>query len=115
MPGAFKALDVGAQYEALDQGVVQAADVNTTDGQLARPGYRLLGDPRHVFGWGNVVPVVSEKILAAEGPAFARTVNRVSTLLSMHAIRMLNAAVDVLHQDPKVVAQEFLRAHGLVP
>ena len=115
VPAAFKALDVGAQYQALDQGSIQAADVNTTDGQLAGRGYTLLSDPQRVFGWGNVVPVVSAKVLAAEGPAFAATIDSVSALLSAREMRRLNAAVDIYHQDPGTVARQFLQAHGLVP
>jgi osmoprotectant transport system substrate-binding protein len=114
-PATFKPLAIGDQYQALDQGTVQAADVNTTDGQLITGNYALLGDPKHVFGWGNVVPVVPARVLAVEGPAFAATINRVSALLTTPVIRQLNAAVDVSGEDPKVVAQQFLAAHGLVP
>jgi osmoprotectant transport system substrate-binding protein len=114
-PAAFKPLAIGDQYQALDQGSVQAADVNTTDGQLITGNYALLADPKHVFGWGNVVPVVPERVLEAEGPAFAATINRVSALLTTPVMRQLNAAVDVSGEDPKVVAQQFLAAHGLIP
>ncbi len=115
LPASFKALDVGSQYQALDKGTVQAADVNTTDGQLASGTYQLLADPRHAFGWGNVVPVAPAKVLLAEGPAFARTINRVNSLLSTPVMRTLNAAVDIGHQTPAAVAKQFLQAHGLVP
>ncbi|MGI8429614.1 MAG: glycine betaine ABC transporter substrate-binding protein [Solirubrobacteraceae bacterium] len=113
-PAAFKALDIGAQYPALDDGTVQAADVNTTDGQLIIPDYELLSDPRHVFGWGNVVPVVPTKVLAAEGPALAATINKVDSLLSTSVMRALNAAVDLSHQDPALVAKQFLLTHGVI-
>ena len=46
---------------------MQAAYVNSTDGQLASGDYRLLSDNRRIFGWGNVVPVVSATALAKEG------------------------------------------------
>jgi osmoprotectant transport system substrate-binding protein len=115
VPAAFKALDVGAQYQALDQGSVQAAGVTTTDGQLAGPGYKLLQDPRRVFGWGNVVPVISATVLVREGPAFAATIDHVNSLLSTSVMRRLNAAVDISHQDPVVVAKQFLVADGLIP
>ncbi|HEY6396420.1 MAG TPA: glycine betaine ABC transporter substrate-binding protein [Solirubrobacteraceae bacterium] len=115
VPAAYKPLGVGLQYQALDQGTVQAADVNTTDGQLVSGNYTLLADPRHLFGWGNAVPVVSAKVLQAEGPAFSSTINRVSALLTISVIRQLNAAVDISGQDPKVVAQEFLASRGLMP
>jgi osmoprotectant transport system substrate-binding protein len=75
----------------------------------------LLGDPEHVFGWGNVVPVVPTKVLQAEGPDFAATINKVSALLSTAVMRQLNAAVDVSGETPQVVAQQFLIAHGLIP
>jgi osmoprotectant transport system substrate-binding protein len=114
-PAAFKALEIGGQYQALDQGTVQAADVNTTDGQLTTGNYVLLKDPLKVLGWGNVVPVVSAHVLQAEGPQFAATINRVSSLLTLQAIRQLNAAVDLSGEDPAAVAQQFLAAHGLAP
>jgi osmoprotectant transport system substrate-binding protein len=115
VPASVKALEIGAQYQALDHGSVQAADINTTDGQLASGDYRLLRDPGRAFGSGNVVPVVSAKVLLAEGPAFATTIDRVSGLLTVAVMRRLNAAVDISHQDPAVVAKRFLQTHGLVP
>jgi len=114
-PASFKALEIGGQYQALDQGAVQAADVNTTDGQLTTGNYVLLKDPLNVLGWGNVVPVVSTQVVQAEGPAFVATINRVSALLTLQAIRQLNAAVDLSGEDPAAVAQQFLAAHGLAP
>ena len=114
-PASVKALEIGDQYQALDQNTVQAADVTTTDGQLTTGNYTLLADPQHVFGVGNVVPVVSGEVLNAEGPAFAATVNRVSGLLTLAVIRELNAAVDVAGQDPAGVAKRFLVDHGVIP
>jgi osmoprotectant transport system substrate-binding protein len=113
-PATFKALPVGAQYAALNGGTVQAAYVNTTDGQLASGDYRLLTDHRRIFGWGNVMPVVSTKALAAEGPAFVATIERVSRMLTTPVMRQLNAAVDVAKQDPAAAAKQFLQTHGLL-
>jgi osmoprotectant transport system substrate-binding protein len=113
-PAGFKPLPFGEQYTALDKGTVQAADVNTTDGQLAGYSYAVLRDPAHVFGWGNIVPVVTEKVLDEEGPAFQTTIDKVSSLLTTAVIRQLNAAVAVDHQDPAKVAKQFLEAHHMV-
>lgn len=115
VPAAFKPVELGAQYQALDQGLVQAAYATTTDGQLATGGYTLLADPLGVFGSGNIVPVVPAKVLLAEGPAFAATIDRVGALLSTTVMRELNAAVDLYHQDPAAVAKQFLQSHGMVP
>ena len=114
-PHAFKPLAVGAQYSALNDGSVQAAEVQTTDGQLASGDYTLLSDPANVFGWGNVVPVVSQSAVAAEGPAFAATIDRVSALLTTSVMRELNQAVDISGQSPATVAQQFLETHGVIP
>ncbi len=113
-PAAFKALAVGEQYPALDKSTIQAADVNTTDGELSSDGYAVLRDPSHVFGFGNVVPVATRKALAQEGPAFVATINAVSALLTTPVMRQLNAAVALDHQDPTTVAKQFLIAHHLL-
>jgi osmoprotectant transport system substrate-binding protein len=114
-PATFKPLEIGEQYQRLSDGSVQAADVMATDPQLLGGQYALLGDPKRLFGWSNVVPVVPAKVLLAEGPAFSSTINAVSALLTLPTMRTLNADVDVYHQDPLAVAKLFLQAHGLVP
>jgi osmoprotectant transport system substrate-binding protein len=115
VPAAFKPLEIGAQYQALDQGTVQAAVVDTTDPQLLSGSYPLLHDPENMFGWGNVVPVASTKALDAEGPVFIDTINRVSSLLSLDMMRELNAQVVLYNQDPATVAQQFLQEHDVLP
>jgi len=115
VPATFKPLEIGAQYQALDQGTVQAAVVNTTDPELLSGSYPLLSDPENVFGWGNVVPVASARALAAEGPLFEATINRVSALLTLPQMRELNADVELDNESPAVVAQQFLQSAGLLP
>jgi osmoprotectant transport system substrate-binding protein len=114
VPIGYRAMAVGDQYPALNNGAIQAAEVNSTDGQLATGDYAVLRDPRRVFGWGNVVPVVSAKAVAAEGPAFVDTIQRVNDTLSIDTIRQLNYAVAIAGQDPGAVARQFLQTHGLL-
>jgi osmoprotectant transport system substrate-binding protein len=113
-PAAFKPLAVGDQYAELNANVVQAADVKSTDGPLASGDYVLLWDPRRIFGWGNVVPVISNRALLSEGPAFTLTIQRVDDELTTAVIRRLNQAVDISQQDPASVAKQFLQTHGLL-
>jgi osmoprotectant transport system substrate-binding protein len=113
-PAAYSPLDIGAQYPELDNDTIQAADVNTTDGQLSSGDYTLLSDPSNVFGWGQAIPVVATKVLAAEGPVFAETINNVDALLSLTTIRWLNSEVDIAHRSPASVARQFLQTHGLI-
>jgi osmoprotectant transport system substrate-binding protein len=113
-PAGYTALDVGAQYQNLDTGTIQAADVNTTDGELASGDYVLLADSRNVFGWGQVAPVVPTKVVQAEGPQFTATINEVTALLTTPVMRWLNGQVDLAHRDPASVARQFLETHGLI-
>lgn len=104
---------IGSQYTALQAGRAQLAVAFTTDGQLSEGGYTLLKDPQNLFGFQNVTFVVRSDVLAREGPAFAQTINSVSTKLSTQALRVMNAAVVLDQQSPAAVARQFLAASGL--
>jgi osmoprotectant transport system substrate-binding protein len=110
----FKPLTIGLQYTALNQGKIDLANVFTTDGALQSGKYTVLSDPKGVFGFQNAAPVVSKKVLAREGPAFAATLNAVSAKLTTPAMRKMNAAVDINKQNPADVAKTFLQANGLL-
>jgi osmoprotectant transport system substrate-binding protein len=114
-PASFKAIAAGDQYGDLNTGSVGAAYVPTTDGELATGDYRVLGDPKRIFGFGNVVPVVSQSALAAEGPAFTVTIDRVNALLTTQTMRELNLLASIGGQSPGDVATQFLQTRGLIP
>jgi osmoprotectant transport system substrate-binding protein len=109
----FKPLAIGLQYKALDSGQIDVAAVFTTDGVLQGSKYTVLTDPKNIYGFQNVAPVIKKSLLAKEGPAFAQTMNAVSSKLTLEAIRKMNAAADVEKQDPAKIASEFLTANGL--
>jgi osmoprotectant transport system substrate-binding protein len=110
----FTPIAIGLSYKALDSGQVDVQDVFTTDGQLLGGKYKILADPKHVFGFQNVAPVVKQSVLSAEGPAFAETLNKVSALLTFNAIQQMNAAVSLDKQQPAAVAKQFLQANGIL-
>ncbi|HET6448424.1 MAG TPA: glycine betaine ABC transporter substrate-binding protein [Conexibacter sp.] len=110
----FSPLTIGLQYQALDDGKIDTADVFTTDGQLQGGRYVVLDDPKNVFGFQNVTPIVSTRVLAAEGTAFEDTLNAVSRVLTTRAMQQMNAAVAIDKQSPADVAKQFLQANGLV-
>ena len=107
-------LTIGLQYQALDDGKIDVANVFTTDGQLQGGRYVVLEDPEHLFGFQNVTPVVSTRVLREQGPAFRETIVAVSRLLTTEAMREMNAAVAIDRQSPAEVAREFLQAHELL-
>jgi osmoprotectant transport system substrate-binding protein len=109
----FVPLAIGITYKAIDDGQVDTFDAFSTDAQLTSGKYVLLADPKHVFGYQYVTPVVKKSVLTAEGPAFAATINKVSALLTLPAIQKMNADVALDKQSPATVAQEFLKANGL--
>ena len=109
----FLPVKIGTQYRALADGRAQLATVFTTDGNLSEGGFTLLADPKNIFGFQNITFVLRRFVLAREGPAFAATINSVSSKLSTQALRVMNAAVDLDQQSPAAVARQFLGANGL--
>jgi osmoprotectant transport system substrate-binding protein len=109
----FKPISIELSYKALESKQVDVQDVFSTDGQLLGGKFKLLADPKHVFGFQNVAPVVKKTVLEAEGPEFEQTLNKVSALLTIKAIQQMNAAVSIDKQSAKTVATQFLKANGL--
>jgi osmoprotectant transport system substrate-binding protein len=106
---------IDRRYRALDSGRIDVAAVFTTEGQLTnKKKYVLLSDPKGIFGFQNIVPVVSKKVLRKEGPDFARTLNAVSAKLTNEALQGMNAAVDLRKEKPADVARRFLQQNGLL-
>jgi osmoprotectant transport system substrate-binding protein len=100
-------------YQLLDQGKVVAADVFTTDPQLLSGKYVQLRDPKNMFGFQFVAPVVDRDLVRQYGAPFASTVNKVSSLLTVRAMQAMNKAVGVDKKPAEKVADAFLRANGL--
>src|SRR4051795_1700935 len=111
----FVPVAIERRYMALDRGRIDVAAGFTTDAQLTHKNrYVSLTDPKGIFGFQNVVPVVSKKVLATQGRAFAATMNAVSAKLTNEALQMMNAAVDLEHRTPAEVARGFLQQNGLL-
>jgi osmoprotectant transport system substrate-binding protein len=111
----FVPLAIGLRYQALDSGKIDVAAVFTTEGQLAdKSKYLILADPKGIFGFQNITPVVNKKKLDALGPEFQDTVNSVTSKLTNEALQKMNGAVDLDKQKPADVAKQFLQANGLL-
>jgi osmoprotectant transport system substrate-binding protein len=112
-PAYVQTVDIGSQYGWLDSDNVQAAYVISTDPELAQHTYTLLSDPKHVFGFNNVVPVTTPAVVKAEGPAFVRIINQIDALLTTTAMRGLNQEIE--GHDATSIAEQFLQGNGLLP
>ena len=111
----FKQLALGIQYQALDSGDVDSANVFSTDAQLASGKYTVLKDPKGVFGYQHVAMVMNrDKYEALGGPEFFAVIDSVSELLTNDAMITMNKAVVLDKQDEAEVARSFLEANGLL-
>lgn len=110
----FAPVTLGAQYAALEEGDVDAANVFTTDPQLQGGAYAVLEDPERLFGSQNAVMVVdADKLERIGADRFMRVVDEVNRRLTTGAIVEMNQAVTE-GQDDGEVAERFLRQVGLL-
>lgn len=108
----FKPLAGISAYQLLDRKQVLAAGIFSTDPQLSSSKYVVLRDPKNVFGFQHVAPIVSKKVVA-ENPQVLPTLNRVSALLTLKAMIAMNKAVAIDKRSPATVARAFLKANKL--
>jgi osmoprotectant transport system substrate-binding protein len=101
-------------YTLLDQGQATAGDGFSTDPQQAQSKYTTLKDTKHIFGFQNVAPVVSQKLLkGSNGKLLAKICNKVSGKLTLKAMRAMNKAYFIDKLTPQQIAHAFLKANGL--
>jgi osmoprotectant transport system substrate-binding protein len=111
----FKEIPIGEQYLALDRNEIDAANVFTTDGQLASGSYKVLEDSERLFGFQHVALVIDEeKLDELGGRKFMRIINDLNGRLTTSAMIQMNREVEVDGQDEAIVAERFLRSAGLL-
>ena len=109
----LKPLKIGEQYGALNRHEADVANVFTTDGQLEKGRYVLLRDPRDLFTFQNVAPVI-RRDLVQKHPELRGAIDAVSRKLTTKAMRSMNAAVVLRGEQPAAVARRFLQSVGLM-
>ncbi|WP_129305936.1 ABC transporter substrate-binding protein [Streptomyces sp. L2] len=109
---SFKALDAGGKLtqEALKQNAVQVADLFTTDPTIAKENFVVLRDPKNLFGFENVQPLVNKKALPQKGAA---ALDAVSAKLDTATLLDLDTQVQTQKKDPLDVAKAWLKSAGL--
>ena len=111
----LEALAIGAQYTALDEGEVDAANVFSTDGQLSTGDYKVLLDPERLFGYQHVALVIDkDKLDRLGGDRFMRVINNVNRRLTTDQMIAMNRGVDLDKDDVASVTARFLRQNGLL-
>jgi osmoprotectant transport system substrate-binding protein len=74
----------------------------------------VLADPKGIFGYQNIAPIVSRATIRAQGPGLARTLDAVTAALTNAALQEMNGAVDLGGRQPAAVARRFLLDHQLL-
>jgi osmoprotectant transport system substrate-binding protein len=111
----FRPFAIGAQYRALDAGQIDAANVFSTDGELATGDYKLLDDPERIFGVQHVALVIDrDKLDRLGGDRFMRIIDAVNQRLTTDEMIAMNRAVDIEKANVGAVVARFLRENGLV-
>ncbi|GGZ92104.1 glycine/betaine ABC transporter substrate-binding protein [Streptomyces bluensis] len=109
---SFKALDAGGPLTqaALKKNTVQAADLFTTDPTIIKEKFVVLQDPKNLFGFANVTPLVHKSGLPQEG---VDALNAVSAKLTTKTLLDLDSQVQLENKDPLDVAKAWLKSAGL--
>ncbi|CAM5390187.1 Glycine betaine ABC transporter substrate-binding protein OS=Streptomyces alboniger OX=132473 GN=CP975_13215 PE=4 SV=1 [Streptomyces alboniger] len=109
---SFKALDAGGPLTqaALTKNTVQAADIFTTDPTIVKEKFVVLQDPKNLFGFANVTPLVYKSGLSQKGVA---ALNEVSAKLDTKSLLDMDSQVQLESKDPLDVAKAWLKSAGL--
>jgi osmoprotectant transport system substrate-binding protein len=111
----FIPLDAGGPLtlQALEAGNIGVALLFSTDPAITTDHLVVLADDRGLQPAENVVPLVRRDAVARYGPRLLAVLNTVSARLTTGSLRALNARAELRGQDPRLVAQSWLRAQGL--
>jgi osmoprotectant transport system substrate-binding protein len=109
---SFKSLDAGGPLTeaALKKNVVQVADIFTTDPTISQENFVTLQDPKNLFGFENVQPLVNKSRLDQKG---VDALNAVSAKLDTAALMDMDGQVQAQKKDPLEVARAWLKSAGL--
>ena len=103
-------------YTLLDKGQVTGGDGFSTDPQQSSSKYTELVDDKHIFGFQNVAPVVSQKLLNGQTGKRDRAdrPTQVSAMLTLSAMqRDEQGRLRADKRSRAQIASKFLKANGL--
>lgn len=109
---SFKALDEAGPLtvQALKNGQVQAANLFSTDPNIAANNFVVLEDPKHLFGAQNIVPVMTA---SKATDTVKSALDAVSAKLTTDVVTKLVEKVVIEKQDASAVASQWLKDNSL--
>lgn len=114
---SFVPLDAGGPLtlQALRAGNIAVALLFTTDPSISARHLVVLTDGRALQPAENITPVVSRAAVARFGMGLLTVLDAVSERLTTDSLRALDARVELAGHAPRLVAEDWLRAQGLMP
>ena len=114
---SFVPLDAGGPLtlQALSAGYIAVALLFATDPDISARHLVVLTDDRALQPAENITPVVRHDAVARYGPRLLTVLDAVSARLTTGSLRALDAQVELAGHEPRRVAGDWLRAHGLMP
>ena len=109
---SVKAIDGGLRYTALNKNETQVLDANSTDGLLQKFDLGLLKDDKNFFPPYNPVPIARADSLK-KFPGLKEVLLLLEGKVSDEEMQKLNLKADN-GEDPKIVAEDFLRSKKLI-
>ncbi len=111
--GATMDMDIGLKYQALNQGEIDVMVIFTTDGQLSTADAVVLADDKGFFPSYLCGNVVRNEVLEDHSELEEIFAKLTGTITDADMAAM-NYAVETEGAEPRDVAMDFLRDHGLL-
>jgi glycine betaine/choline ABC-type transport system substrate-binding protein/ABC-type proline/glycine betaine transport system permease subunit len=110
----FLSIDLAKRHEVIKNGQTDVGEVFTTDGQIKADNLVLLKDDKQLFPPYNASLLAKTSVADAAGPDFQKTIDTVTSGLSLEVMQELNSRVDLDKETPAKVAGEYLSEAGYV-
>lgn len=108
----FVVLDPGGplSVKGLTTGLVQVADIFTTDPQIVENNFVVLKDPKNLYQAQNIVPLIQKDVAT---PVVTETLNAVSAKLTTDALIEMQKTINQQKADPVAVGAQWVKDNGL--
>jgi len=101
------------RYSAIENNETQVTEAFSTDGMLVEYDLVVLEDDKNFFPPYQAVPIIKAETAQAH-PELLTVLDSLTNTLNDDIMRDLNYKVDVLKENPRNVAIEFLKDSGLI-
>lgn len=109
----IKKMSAGIIYKALKEDKIETGMGYSTDGRIPAFGFINLEDDKNFFPVYNPAPVIREEVLE-KYPEIEKALEQLNGKLTTEDIQTLNSRVDIEHQEPEKVAEEWLKENNLI-